>query len=156
MILLIHGAIGASCGVLLRRRSAAILAGLASHFVLDAVNHEEPFDARGALSPGLLAIDAALSGAAWLSVAAWAGVSSPASLGVLAACLPDTEHLLARRRRFSPLHGLFPHARYISPGMNLACQFAVGSISWLALLGWCATSAGPRRAIDIGSSGERR
>ena len=76
MMVLVHGAVGAACGIVLRRRLRAIAVALISHYALDAIGHDEPLDESGDLSPGVLAADAALLGLALLATAARRGIAS--------------------------------------------------------------------------------
>ena len=145
MIALIHGALGAACGTMLRRPAPTITAALISHFFVDAISHEEPFDEREDPRPVLIALDGLLLGLALVFVARRHGPVSPQSLGALASSLPDAEHLLRRRKgvRRSPVHGIFPHAIWPSKGISLRRQFVIGAVAWLALLKY-SPSRSPR------------
>lgn len=136
MIALIHGALGATCGMLLRRRSPTVAAALISHLVVDAINHDEPTDGSGNLRLDVVALDGLLLGLALLVLSRRHGVFSPQTVGALAACLPDLEHLLPRpcMRGRSGRHEPFPHARWPSHKLNIWAQFAVGAVAWIALL----------------------
>jgi hypothetical protein len=142
MMLLVHGAVGAACGVLLWRRTPTLVAALGSHFLVDAINHEEPFDEDGDLRVGLLTLDALLLGLMLLLVSARRGALSPESLGALAACALDSEHLLRQRRKRPLLHRLFPHARWPSRRIGIPSQWAIGAVAWLPVL-MCA----PQREV---------
>ncbi len=137
MIALIHGALGATCGALFKRRPPTVAVALISHLAVDAINHEEPTDGSGNLQLHVVALDGLLLGLALLVLSRRHGVFSPESVGALAACLPDLEHLLPRpcMRGRSGRHEPFPHARWPSQRLNVWSQFAVGALGWIALLG---------------------
>jgi hypothetical protein len=130
MIGLVHGAVGAGCGSLLRRPAPTLAAALLSHMVVDAIRHEEPLDESGRLRPAVLALDAALLGLAWLALCARHGVFSPQSIGAVAACVPDVEHFLLG----SAVHKPFPHGRWPARRIGIWWQFSIGIAAWLALL----------------------
>jgi len=141
MIVLLHGAVGAACGIALRRRLPAVAVALMSHYALDAIGHDEPLDESGGLLPDVLAVDAALLGLALLATAAGRGIASPETLGAVAACLPDVEPLLRKRLMWprGGTHGSFPHGRWPSRKLSLRGQFAAGVAAWLAVLGPLST-----------------
>jgi hypothetical protein len=130
MIGLVHGAVGATCGSLLRRRGPTVAVAFLSHMVVDAIRHEEPLDERGRLRLGVLALDGVLLGLAWLVVRARHGAFSPQSLGAVVACLPDVDYFLLG----SVVHKPFPHGRWPSRRMGVWWQFSIGVVAWLALL----------------------
>ena len=130
MIALVHGAVGATCGSLLRRRGPTVAVALLSHMVVDAVRHEEPLDEKGRPRPGMLALDGVLLGLAWLVVQRRYGAFSPQSLGAVAACLPDVDYFLLG----SVVHRPFPHGRWPSRKIGVWWQFCIGVVAWLALL----------------------
>jgi len=148
MIALLHGALGAACGTLLRRRPHTLIAALCTHLLVDAINHEEPVDEDGNLRVDLLALDASLLGLALLLVATRRGVFSPESLGAVVGCLPDVEHLLAKGMTKAVVHRQFPHARWPSRKMSISSQFVAGAIAWLAILVGDASHGG-ERAVPI-------
>jgi hypothetical protein len=131
MIALVHGALGAACGTLLERRRPTVVAALVSHFVADAVNHEEPLDQGGNLRLRVITLDALLLGLALLLLWIRRGIFSSASLGAVAACLPDVDYFLLG----SAVHKPFPHGRWPSRKIAVWWQFSMGTIAWLALLG---------------------
>ena len=136
MIALIHGALGATCGILLRRRAPTVTAALISHLAVDAINHDEPTDGCGSLRLDVLALDGLLLGLALLALSRRYGVFSPQTVGAVAACMPDLEHLL---RRLCPCgrsgrHEPFPHARWPSQKLNVRSQFIISALGWIALL----------------------
>lgn len=145
MIELVHGALGAACGALLKRRPSTVAAALISHLVVDVINHDEPLDDDQKLRPDVVALDAVLLGAALVLLARRRGITSAESVGAIAGCLPDAEHFLHRLRRTRSgwaVHGPFPHAEWPSRGIGVRWQFAIGVAAWLALLG---LSTGQRR-----------
>ena len=138
MIALLHGALGATCGMLTRRRAPTVAAALISHLAVDAINHEEPTDGGGNLRLDVVALDGLLLGLALLVLSRRHGVFSPASVGALAACLPDLQHLLPRpcMRGRPGRHEPFPHARWPSQKLAVWSQFVVGALGWIAVLGF--------------------
>ena len=156
MMVLVHGAVGAACGIVLRRRLPTIAVALLSHYALDAIGHDEPLDESGDLSPGVLAADAALLGLALLATAARRGIASPETLGAVAACVPDVEPLLRRRLKWprGGTHGAFPHGRWPSQNVSLRGQFLTGVIAWLAVLG-ALSSCGQARAPRVAPRSRR-
>jgi len=130
MIGLVHGAVGATCGALLRRRGVTVAAALLSHIVVDAIKHEEPLDKGGRPRPAVLVLDAVLLGLAWLVVCARHGAFSPQSIGAVAACVPDLDHFLLG----SVVHKPLPHGRWPSGKIGVWQQFSIGTVAWLALL----------------------
>jgi len=151
MIVLVHGAVGAACGIVLRRRLPVIAVALISHYALDAIGHDEPLDESGNLRPDVIAADAALLGLALLATAAGRGIASPETLGAVAGCLPDVEPFLRRRLKWprGGTHGAFPHGRWPSQNVSLRGQFLTGVIAWLAVLGplsSCSRAQAPRVA----------
>jgi hypothetical protein len=138
MIGLVHGAVGATCGSLLRRPGPTVAAALLSHMVVDAVRHEEPLDERGRLRLGVLALDGALLGLAWLVVRGRHGAFSPQSLGAVVACLPDLDYFLLG----SGVHRPFPHGRWPCRKIGVWWQFSIGVVAWLALLASGAVKRG--------------
>ena len=130
MIALVHGAVGAGWGSLLRRPAPTVAAALLSHFLMDAIRHGEPFDEKGKPQLAVLGLDAALLGLAWLAVCARHGALSPQSIGAVAGCVPDLEHFLLG----SVLHKPVPHGRWPSRRMGIRWQFTIGVAAWLALL----------------------
>ncbi len=142
MIALIHGALGAACGMMLRRPAPTVAAALTSHFMVDAISHDEPFDENNHLRPDLIALDGLLLGLALVFVGRRYGLFSPETLGALAASLPDAEHLLPGRQTapVPAVHAMFPHAVWPSKRISLRRQFLIGVAAWLAILS-CASSA---------------
>ena len=151
MIALLHGALGATCGMLTRRRSPTVAAALISHLAVDAINHDEPTDGGGNLRLDVVALDGLLLGLALLVLTKRWGVLSPESVGALAACLPDLQHLLPRpcMRGRSGRHGPFPHARWPSQKLAVWSQFAVGALGWVALLSCGRTGDEGRSAPSL-------
>ena len=145
VIELVHGALGAACGALLKCRPPTVAAAFISHLVLDAINHDEPLDQNQRLRLDVVALDSVLLGAAFVLLVKGRGITSAESLGAIVGCLPDAEHLLRRWRRTRSgwaVHSPFPHADWPSRGVSVWWQFAIGAAAWLALLG---RSMGQRR-----------
>lgn len=135
MIASIHGALGVTCGMILRRPGLAVAASLISHFLVDAIAHDEPFDEDKNLRLDLMALDGLLLALALVLVGKRYGPLSPQCLAALAGALPDAEHLLRRRKAVgkSTVHGQFPHAIWPSRQIGLRNQFLIGAAAWLAL-----------------------
>ena len=144
MIALIHGALGAACGMMLCRPGPTVAAAFISHFLVDAIGHDEPIDENKYLRLNLIALDGLLLGLALVFVARRQGPLSAQSIGALAATLPDAEHFLGRRwRTLEPgIHAVFPHAVWPSKRLSLRRQFLIGAVAWLALLA-CSSGAQP-------------
>jgi len=135
MIELVHGAVGAACGTLLRRRTPTLLASVLAHFLIDLVNHEEPIDKPRHLRRDVVALDGILLGSLFVYLAIRYGATSPESLGAVAGCLPDLEYLVRRRGAFSP-HASLPHAVWPRRRMSLRGQFLLGGAAWLVLFAY--------------------
>jgi hypothetical protein len=151
MLVLVHAAVGAACGIALRRRLPAAVVAFASHYALDAIGHDEPLDEGGNLRPDVIAVDAGLLGVVLLATAARRGIASPETLGAVAACIPDVEPLLRRRLMWprGGTHGAFPHGRWPRQKMSLRWQLVIGVMVWLAVLGplsSCSQAQAPRVA----------
>ncbi len=117
MIVSIHVATGGAAGALLGTRRGALLAGPLTHLVADWIPHQDIASHRFELRSG---------GASLLALALRRGPLEPATLGALAASLPDVEHVVALPR----LGGrkLFPSHR--TPGFHRAG----GVAAWAQLL----------------------
>ena len=98
MIGAVHAGVGAALGSILRDRSSAFLAGVASHVITDALPHR---DYRPKIEVPLLA--AMLAG-----IAAWKGADSPEFWGAIGAITPDVEHALQVAGLIKPEHEVFP------------------------------------------------
>lgn len=85
VIVSLHAALGAALGSSTRSRTAAIGLGIVSHLAADAVPHRDFRSRRFELASGLAAIGL---------LAARCGAAHPATLGAVAATLPDVEHVL--------------------------------------------------------------
>ncbi|MCX8052453.1 MAG: hypothetical protein N3B12_01480 [Armatimonadetes bacterium] len=84
MIGAVHVTVGAALGSILRDKTSAFAAGVASHVVTDSLPHR---DYRAQVEAPLLA--ATLAG-----IAAWKGPDSPEFWGGVGAIVPDIEHVL--------------------------------------------------------------
>jgi hypothetical protein len=129
--------------MLLRRRPATLVAAFVSHFIVDAIAHDEPLHEDRIIRVDLVALDVLLVVLAMEYLAMRRGFFSSESLGALAACAPDVEHLLRKRRTTSVLHDLLPHARWPRRRISTSSQFAIGAIVWLALLARDASRGAP-------------
>lgn len=84
MIGAVHAGIGAALGAILRKKSSAFLAGVASHLVADAIPHTD-FSVK---------VEVPLMAGALACIAAWRGADSPEFYGALGGIAPDAEHAL--------------------------------------------------------------
>ena len=89
MIVALHVATGAATGALTRSRIAAVAIGPVLHVASDRVPHRHPRHASVDYLTGLLAFAA---------LARRRGGSDAATLGALAAVMPDAEHLVPALR----------------------------------------------------------
>ncbi len=98
MIGAVHVGVGAALGAILRDRSSAFLAGVASHVITDVLPHRD-YEAK---------VEVPLLVAALGGVAAWKGPNSPEFWGAIGAVAPDIEHALLVAGVIKPEHELFP------------------------------------------------
>jgi hypothetical protein len=84
MIVAAHVATGAVAGAIARTPLRASLVGPALHLVCDRVPHRDNADRRFELASGIAGVSL---------LAAGRGPMDPATLGAVAACAPDLEHL---------------------------------------------------------------
>jgi hypothetical protein len=150
MCLFTHFAAGALAGGLTGQVGWAVLAGLASHVVLDTLPHYDFPDWRVEIAGGAAAL-------VLLGLLPFA--STAAVVGGLAGMLPDLENLLQKlgkleRRHFVfPSHtGFVPHGRECSP-RNLVWQSLL-AVACFTLLGLVAPS-GARAAAPVASEEAR-
>jgi hypothetical protein len=85
VIVSLHAATGATVGAAMPSRTAAALIGIPLHLAGDRVPHRDIHDRRFEIASGL-AIVAAL--------AARRGLTDRSTVGALAACAPDIEHVI--------------------------------------------------------------
>jgi len=130
MCIFTHVAAGALVGGLMQNPGAALVGGLASHALLDAIPHYDHPDWRVELAGGL----ASLLLLALLPFGSWA-----AAIGGIGGMLPDLENLLQKLGKMRcdqfvfPSHtGVIPHGRELGP-RNLAWQAAIFVVCIVAL-----------------------
>jgi hypothetical protein len=127
MIVSLHVATGAAAGRLLGSRRRALVAGPLLHLAGDATPHRDVESFVFELWSGVAAL---------LFVAAARGPLDPATLGGLAAVLPDVEHRLRLPRPGG--RELFPSHRWRplhqEGGLSTATQIVAAG----AMLGWVA------------------
>ncbi len=111
MIVSIHVATGAAAGALLRSRRAALVAGPILHALGDWIPHTDIHSRRFELRSGAAAVAA-------LGLAR--GAADPATVGALAASLPDVEHVLPLPR---------PGGRKLFPSHRVAGWHRPGGVS---------------------------
>ena len=153
LIVSLHAAAGAACGLALKSRRAAAGAALASHFLIDLVNHEEPVDRQRRLRGGVILLDGLLAAA---GLAALSRNGGPVSFGTLAgavAALPDLEHVVVGGTPRGPVHRWFPHSCLPNKRITLAGQFALAVLAWLALLCLRRRVRQPASAGRVGGCG---
>jgi hypothetical protein len=128
----VHAGIGAAIGAILRKKSSAFLAGIASHLVADAIPHTDfPVKVEVPLMAGTLAC-----------IAAWCGADSPEFWGALGGIAPDAEHGLLVAGIITPDQEKFPtHVRNgkyhgHSSGERLS-QLIIG-LAALATIAFCS------------------
>jgi hypothetical protein len=85
MIVSLHAALGATLGAAGSSRSRAVALGIASHLAADAIPHRDFASRRFELASGVAAVTL---------VALRRGVTDPATLGAIAATIPDAEHIV--------------------------------------------------------------
>lgn len=121
MIVSLHVATGAAAGALARSRTAALALGPVAHALGDRMPHRD-FRSHGfELASGVTAV-------AWLAVRR--GPLDPATLGGIAASLPDAEHRVRLPQ---------PGGRKLFPSHRFAGWHRPGGLSaWAQLLLACA------------------
>jgi hypothetical protein len=85
VIVSLHAATGATMGAAVRSRAAAALIGIPLHLAGDRVPHRDIHNRRFEIVSGLAIV---------ALVAARRGPSDAATVGALAACAPDLEHIV--------------------------------------------------------------
>ncbi len=101
MIVSLHVATGAALGAAVRRRGALLVLGPVLHILSDRVPHQDIDSLRfevGSGAAGLVALTARF------------GPRHPVTLGAIATCLPDAEHLIRLPRPGG--RKLFPSHRF--------------------------------------------
>jgi hypothetical protein len=116
-----HVATGAAVGTLTRSRGAAVVLGLASHALADAVPHTDIESRRFEIGSGLVLL---------ALLAARLGPLHPAVIGAAAASAPDLEHVLALPRPGG--RALFPSHRvegwHRSGGISARAQLLAAGV----------------------------
>jgi hypothetical protein len=85
VIVSLHAATGATMGAAVRSRAAAAVLGIPLHLAGDRVPHRDIHNRRFEIVSGLAIV---------ALVAARRGLSDAATVGALAACAPDLEHVV--------------------------------------------------------------
>jgi hypothetical protein len=85
VIVSLHAATGATMGAAVRSRGAAALLGIPLHLAGDRIPHRDIHNRRFEIVSGLAIV---------ALVAARRGLSDSATVGALAACAPDLEHIV--------------------------------------------------------------
>lgn len=94
----VHALIGAAIGSIVKNKTGAFAAGLASHAVADAMPHKDCSAAT----------EVALMATAIAAIAKWRGIDSPEFWGALGAIAPDTEHALLLAGLITNEQEIFP------------------------------------------------
>jgi hypothetical protein len=81
----LHAATGATVGAKVHSRATVAVLGLASHLAGDRVPHQDIHDRPFEIGSGLLVVSL---------LAARRGLRDQATVGAIAACLPDIEHVV--------------------------------------------------------------
>jgi hypothetical protein len=81
----LHAATGATLGAVVRSRTAAAILGIPLHLAGDRVPHQDIHERRIEVASGMLVVGL---------VAARRGVTDATTVGAVAACVPDIEHLV--------------------------------------------------------------
>ena len=101
MITSLHIATGAAAGAAARSRAVALMLGPLLHLAGDRIPHEDILSRRFEIGTGALLVAA---------LAARRGALDAATVGALAACAPDMEHVVRlprpRGRKLFPSHRL--------------------------------------------------
>jgi hypothetical protein len=119
VIVSLHAATGATMGAAVRSRTAAALLGIPLHLAGDRVPHHDIHNRRFEIASGLAIVGL---------VAARRGLGDTATVGALAACAPDLEHVLPLprpggsklfhgRRGWHRSGGLSTHAQLLLAGL---------------------------------------
>lgn len=95
---IVHAAIGAAVGSLVRSKPGAFAGGVLSHVVADALPHKD-FDPK---------VEAVLIAAALAGLVEWKGTDSPAFWGAIGGILPDVEHALMLAGLIGAEQKIFP------------------------------------------------
>jgi len=97
VIVALHAATGAATGSLIQSRRGAIVLGPVLHVLSDRIPHRHPRNSVWEFVTGIIAVGA---------VANRRGFRDPATVGSLAAVLPDVEHIvpMLRHRRMKVFH----------------------------------------------------
>jgi len=85
VIVALHAATGATMGAAVRSRTAAAVLGIPLHLAGDRIPHRDIHNRRFEIGSGLAIV---------ALVAARRGLADAATIGALAACAPDLEHVL--------------------------------------------------------------
>jgi hypothetical protein len=126
VIVSLHAATGATMGAAVRSRAAAALLGIPLHLVGDRIPHRDIHNRRFEIVSGLAIV---------AFVAARRGPSDAATVGALAACAPDLEHIVRLPR---PGGSKIFHGRrgwHRSGGLSTRSQLVLAGFLTGSLLG---------------------
>jgi hypothetical protein len=128
MIVSLHVATGAALGAVAPSRRAAVALGALMHLVGDRVPHEDVWSRRFELCSGIAALSA---------LAVRRGVFDSATVGAVAGCVPDIEHVLRLPqpggRKLFPSHRVRGWHR--SGGLPTSAQLLAAGVLLGLLLG---------------------
>jgi hypothetical protein len=126
MIVALHAASGAAAGAVTRSRLAALVLGPVLHVAADRVPHRHPSDELWEYIGGVVAVGL---------VAGRRGLFDAATLGAVAAVLPDAEHLApALRLRGVKVFHPRPGGPRSSAGVSVGIQALVAALILAPLL----------------------
>jgi hypothetical protein len=124
MIVSLHAATGATAGAAVRSPAAAALLGVPLHLAGDRLPHRDIHDRQFEILSGVLVI---------ALLAARRGALDSATVGALAACLPDAEHVVRLPRPggsklFHGRRGWHRSGRFSTASQLLIAGFLVGRL----------------------------
>ncbi len=121
-----HAATGAALGAAAPSRTAAALLGIPLHLAGDRVPHEDLHDRRFEIGSGLVLVGL---------LALRRGITDTATIGAVAACAPDVEHIvrLPRPGGSKLFHG--GRGWHRSGGLSTRTQLLIAGILVGSLLG---------------------
>ena len=135
MIVALHVATGATVGAAVRSRTAAALLGIPLHLAGDRVPHRDIHNRRFEVGSGLVLVGL---------LALRRGITDASTIGALAACSPDVEHIMRLPR---PGGSKLFHGRrgwHRSGGLSTRTQLLVAGLLVGSLLGPVNRRVGPQ------------
>ncbi len=136
MLATLHATAAGVAGRFVTNKGDAIAIGIATHAVLDVLNHEEPFRGDGSPRTSLLILDLAGTFAALSTIALTRGARSAEFTAAVSSILPDIQHLvsiwLGANHELFPFHTQTWHSKF---GRKISAreQFAAAALLTLAI-----------------------